>query len=421
MMRNHSNRVVYNREQLINIAEAKRRARRRKFKPSLPAIIMGNVRSLANKLDELQALIRTQQEYRKCSIMCFTEAWLQDHIPDSNISLLGFLTIRADRDLISSRKRKGVALAVLVNNRWCHPGHVTVKCRLCNPDIELLVVSFRPYYLPREFTGVVLEAVYIPPSAVADNTCDVISSIVAKIQTQHPNSFMAISGDFNHASLSATLPTFQQFVSCFTRENKTLDLFYTILFSINVSVISVCLCSVCILVQNMLRLRQVDTVTASELRNMQEVLLSKETEVVQSESTAKGLSTESLRLQQDLEKVQQLEGKITCELTTLKEQISTMESDLHTYRDLDTLKYTAEEKKKKLTGDQTSLTQHRDSFKQLLEEKNQKYDALKTKLQENETYAQLANLERKWQHVEQNIFVMKECILQSYDFNLSAT
>lgn len=55
---------------------------------------------------------------------------------------------------------------------------------------------------------------------------------------------------------------------------------------------------------------------------------------------------ESIRLQQDLEKVQQLEGKITSELTTLKEQISTMESDLHTYRDLDTLRHTAEERKK---------------------------------------------------------------------------
>lgn len=54
---------------------------------------------------------------------------------------------------------------------------------------------------------------------------------------------------------------------------------------------SVFSCSMCILVQNMLRLRQVDTVTASELRNMQEVLLSKETEVVQSESTTKGLTT----------------------------------------------------------------------------------------------------------------------------------
>ncbi|XP_060949958.1 intraflagellar transport protein 74 homolog [Limanda limanda] len=162
--------------------------------------------------------------------------------------------------------------------------------------------------------------------------------------------------------------------------------------------------------RNMLRLRQVDTVTASELRSMQEVLVSKETEVVQSASTAKGLTTESQRLQQDLEKVQQLEGKITGELSTLKERVSTMETELHTYRDLDTLRDTAEDKKKRLQDDRVSLTQRRDSFKQLLDEMNQKYEALKTKLQENETHAQLANLERKWQHLEQNNFVMKEFI-----------
>lgn len=57
-----------------------------------------------------------------------------------------------------------------------------------------------------------------------------------------------------------------------------------------------------------------------------------------------------------------------------------------------------------------SLSQHRDSFKQLLDEMNQKYEALKTKLQENETHTQLTNLERKWQHLEQNNFVMKEFI-----------
>lgn len=54
---------------------------------------------------------------------------------------------------------------------------------------------------------------------------------------------------------------------------------------------------------------------------------------------------ESQRLQQDLEKVQQLEGKISGELSTLKERVSTMESELHTYRDLDTLRHTAEDKK----------------------------------------------------------------------------
>ncbi|KAM7370202.1 hypothetical protein PAMP_011473 [Pampus punctatissimus] len=162
--------------------------------------------------------------------------------------------------------------------------------------------------------------------------------------------------------------------------------------------------------RNMLRLRQVDTVTASELRNMQEVLVSKETEVVQSESTARGLTTESQRLQQDLEKVQQLEGKISGELSSLKERVSTMESELHTYRDLDILRHAAEEKKKRLQEERVSLTQRQESFKQLLDEMNQKHEALKTKLQENETHSQLSNLERKWQHLEQNNFVMKEFI-----------
>ncbi|MED6236120.1 hypothetical protein ATANTOWER_004719, partial [Ataeniobius toweri] len=162
--------------------------------------------------------------------------------------------------------------------------------------------------------------------------------------------------------------------------------------------------------RNMLRLRHVDTVTASELKNMQEVLVSKETEVVQSVSTTRGLTTESRRLQQDLEKVQQLEGKITEELSTLKEQVSTMESELHTYGDLETLRQTAEEKRKRLLKERVSLTQHQDSFGQLLEEMNQKHEALKIKLQENETHAQLTNLERKWQHLEQNNFVMKEFI-----------
>uniref|UniRef100_A0A3P9IYS1 Intraflagellar transport 74 n=1 Tax=Oryzias latipes TaxID=8090 RepID=A0A3P9IYS1_ORYLA len=162
--------------------------------------------------------------------------------------------------------------------------------------------------------------------------------------------------------------------------------------------------------RNTLRLRQVDAVTAGELKNMQEVLVSKETDVVQSESTARGLTAESRRLQQDLEKVQQLDGKITSELSGLQEQVSSMESELHTYRDLDALKLTGEDRKKKLLEERALLSQRRDSFTQLLEEINSKYKDLKTKLQENETHTQLANLEKKWQHLEKNNFVMKEFI-----------
>ncbi|KAK0131578.1 hypothetical protein N1851_033754 [Merluccius polli] len=158
--------------------------------------------------------------------MCFTETWLQENIPDANTTMNGFMTVRADRDHRLSGKKRGGGLALLVNIRWYHPSHITVKERICTPNIELLAVSLHPYYLPREFTCAVAIVVYIPPSADADTACEVINSVTAKILTQHPNAFVAISGDFNHASLSTSLPTFHQFVMCPTRDNKTLDLLY---------------------------------------------------------------------------------------------------------------------------------------------------------------------------------------------------
>ncbi|KAI3374668.1 hypothetical protein L3Q82_021241 [Scortum barcoo] len=58
-------------------------------------------------------------------------------------------------------KRKGGGLAVFVNDRWCNPGHITIKEQHCCKDIELLAVSMRPYYLPREFTHALVVVVYV--------------------------------------------------------------------------------------------------------------------------------------------------------------------------------------------------------------------------------------------------------------------
>ena len=55
---------------------------------------------------------------------------------------------------------------------------------------------------------------------------DVINTTVSRLQTQQPNSFMVISGDFNHVTLDRTLTDFTQYVDCHTRDNKTLDLLY---------------------------------------------------------------------------------------------------------------------------------------------------------------------------------------------------
>ncbi|XP_055367950.1 uncharacterized protein LOC129604646 [Betta splendens] len=202
-----------------------RREKTRRFRPAVPSVIMGNVRSLANKIDELAALTRYQREYRTSSVLLFTETWLTSLISDSTVALDKFHLLRADRTE-NSGKRKGGGLAVFVNIRWCMPRHCTVKMKLCNRDIELLAVGMRPFYLPREFTHVIIIAVYVPPSANADTASETLLSVTSRLQTQHPQALFLISGDFNHAPPSAALPTYTQYVTCPTRDNKTLDLFY---------------------------------------------------------------------------------------------------------------------------------------------------------------------------------------------------
>ncbi|WAR23747.1 IFT74-like protein [Mya arenaria] len=100
----------------------------------------------------------------------------------------------------------------------------------------------------------------------------------------------------------------------------------------------------------------------NELAEMKEDLAFKEGEMKKSEFTSVGLGQENEKLRDDLEKVEQLEDKINTELVMLKEKIATMETELVTFRDLDSLRRKSEEKK------------------------------------------QLGNLERKWQHHEQNNF-----------------
>lgn len=149
-------------------------SKRRRYKPSVPSILMGNVNALQNKVDELAGLMKTQKFYRESSLIVLTETWLTSYIPDANVELSGFMAVRADRDTKTSSKSKGGGLILYTNNRWCNPSHLTVKDTLCCRYLELLAVSMRPYYLPREFTQVIAVCVYIPPRADAGAACETI-------------------------------------------------------------------------------------------------------------------------------------------------------------------------------------------------------------------------------------------------------
>lgn len=203
-------------------AGLKRLEKKRHYKPPIPSVIMGNVRSLTNKMEELSALTRLQQRYRECSLVCVTETWLNELTLDLHVTLDGFTLMRADRGAKESGKKKGGGLAMYINNRWCNPHHITVKDRRCT----ILAVNIRPFYLPREFSHVIAMTVYIPPLADAASACELLLTVVSQLQTSHLQALLLITGDFNHASLSSTLPTFTQYVNCHTRDNRTLDLFY---------------------------------------------------------------------------------------------------------------------------------------------------------------------------------------------------
>lgn len=146
------------------LAGVKHRERNSRYKPCLLVIVMGNIRALSNKMDDLMALTRLQREYRACSIMCFSCEFHAD-IPDRVVSLNSFTLLQADRKKAESSKRKDKSLAVFVNNRWGNLGHITVKEQLCSGDIELLAVSIQPYYLPCKLSHVIMMAVYILPCA----------------------------------------------------------------------------------------------------------------------------------------------------------------------------------------------------------------------------------------------------------------
>jgi len=83
-----------------------------------------------------------------------------------------------------------------------------VKERLCSRDIELLAVSMQPYYLPQGFSSPILIGVYIPPSASGAAACDTVHTTIARLQSQNPEAFVAITGDFNHVQLQLNSPNF---------------------------------------------------------------------------------------------------------------------------------------------------------------------------------------------------------------------
>lgn len=200
------------------------RLRRKPFKPPLPSLFLSNARSLANKMDELRLQIKANNCAKDACILLITETWLQPSIPDSAIELAGHTTQRHDRTADSGKSRGG-GLCVYVNNSWC-TNSVIMESH-CSRDVEYLTVKCRPIYLPREFTVVMITAVYIPPDANANSAIGLLHASISRTQSIYPDAVQVIAGDFNHTDLKTALPKLHQHVKCATRGANILDKVYS--------------------------------------------------------------------------------------------------------------------------------------------------------------------------------------------------
>ena len=84
------------------------RLRRRAHHPPLPSILLANVQSLDNKVDELKPMISFQRDIKDCNILCYPETWFSRDILSESVQPVGFSVHRADRNKDLSGKKTGV-------------------------------------------------------------------------------------------------------------------------------------------------------------------------------------------------------------------------------------------------------------------------------------------------------------------------
>ncbi len=134
-------------------AGIRNRLRKRAHSPPLPSILLANVQSLENKMDDLRARISFQRDIRDCNIFCLPETWLTPTVPDTAVTPSdNFSVLRMDRSA-EAGKNKGGGVCFFINKKWCDSRNISILSRSCSPHLEHLSIICRPFYLPRELAS----------------------------------------------------------------------------------------------------------------------------------------------------------------------------------------------------------------------------------------------------------------------------
>ena len=184
----------------------------------LPNIIYSNVRSIASKMDELQAVV----DNNNANIVTITETWLNDTHPDSVIHLSDFICFRRDRPSCAG----GVCIYI----RSSVPRSSVHDFEM--PEIESSWIKLRPHSLPRHVSMILVAVVYHSTSCGADDNRALLQHLqvnTGSFLQQHPEGLILITGDFNPVSTGLSLhettciTNLSQIIKVLTRDSGILD------------------------------------------------------------------------------------------------------------------------------------------------------------------------------------------------------
>ncbi len=78
----------------------------------------------------------------------------------------------------------------------------------------------RPFWLLREFTAIIITAVYIPPQANIDQALKELYGKISDQETVHPYVTFEVMGDFNKANFRTIAPKYLQHITINTRGDR---------------------------------------------------------------------------------------------------------------------------------------------------------------------------------------------------------
>lgn len=201
-----------------------KRKSRLKRNPEFPSILLSNVRSITNKIEELDILMRGKQ----IDVACLTETWLTN---SSILSLDGYNAYILPRKSADEKKEEishGGGVGLICRNDT--PSRILDPPIPKSPELEVLWVWVRPRFLPRGVSSLIFGVVYYPPKAPFRKTLvNYLQYSVDHFRSKYPFAGIVICGDFNDIKPSwiESSLSLKQVVKSPTRGSNLLDMVFT--------------------------------------------------------------------------------------------------------------------------------------------------------------------------------------------------